>query len=166
MQKLFKTLFKQINAIVFITMALLLLSSCEKRKLANKNLVLYNYKEGSVISKIPIQNNDFFSIGFIHSVNKSPVIDYFKFDDENNIYVYKTIYYNFGAGVETELENNETLRYGDDGSMIIENIDKKIDDLIYYLSDIYDHTLTINDQKKISLWELYGKKKMVLIKIE
>lgn len=157
---------KIINAIVVVTMALLVLSSCKKSNLENKNLVLYNYKMGYVIKKIPIKNDDFFSIEFMHSVNKSPVIDYYKFNDKNEIYVYKTIYYGFGAGVETELENNETLRYGDDGSMIIENIDKKIDNLVYYLSDLYDHTLRINDKDKMSLWEICGKKIMIKIQIE
>ena len=144
----------------------LLLSSCKKTSLANKNLVLYNYKTGSLIKRIPIKDNDFFSIGFIHSVNKSPVIDYYKFNDENEIFVYKTIYYGFGAGVETELENKKTLRYGNDGSMIIENIDTKIDNLIYYLSDLYDHRLKINDKNEMSLWEICGQRILIKIQIE
>ncbi len=35
----------------------------------------------------------------------------------HSIYVEKTIYYNFGAGVQTELEGNETLSYGEDGAI-------------------------------------------------
>ena len=96
----------------------------------------------------------------------SPVIDYYKFNEKNEIFVYKTIYYNYGAGVETELENNETLRYGDDGSMIIENINKKIDPLIYYLSNVFDHKLKINDGKEISLWDLCGKNLTIRIEIK
>lgn len=147
-------------------MALLFLISCNKQNIENKKLIIYNNTTDSEIAKLPINAKDFFSIEFIHSVNKSPVIDYYRFNEKNEIYVYKTVYYNYGAGVETELENNETLRYGNDGSMIIENIDKKIDPLIYYLSNIYDHKLKINDDKEYSLWELCGKNIKIRIDIK
>ena len=147
-------------------MALLFLISCNKQNIENKKLIIYNNTTDTEIAKLPINAEDFFSIEFIHSVNKSPVIDYYRFNEKNEIYVYKTVYYNYGAGVETELENNETLRYGNDGSMIIENIDKKIDPLIYYLSNIYDHKLKINDDKEYSLWELCGKNIKIRINIK
>ena len=147
-------------------MALFFLSSCKKSNLANKNLIIYNNDLDTIIKEFPLNNDDYFSIGFIHSVNMSPVIDYYKFNEKNEIFVYKTIYYNYGAGVETELENDETLRYGDDGSMIIENINKKIDPLIYYLSNVFDHKLKINDSKEISLWDLCGKNLTIRIEIK
>ena len=144
-------------------MALLFLVSCNSNKVENKKLILYNNKSGSKIASFPIGVNDYFYVKFTHSVNMSPVIDYYKFNKDNEIYVYKTVYYSFGAGVETELEGNETMTYGDDGSMIIDNIDKKIDTLEYYLSSIYDHKLSINGQEEISLWDICGKN--ILIKI-
>lgn len=144
-------------------MALLFLVSCNSNKVENKKLILYNNESGSKIASFPIGVNDYFYVKFTHSVNMSPVIDYYKFNKDNEIYVYKTVYYNFGAGVETELEGDETMTYGDDGSMIIDNIDKKIDPLEYYLSSIYDHKLSINGQEEISLWDICGKN--ILIKI-
>ena len=147
-------------------MALLFLSSCNKSNLANKKLIIYNNSSNTIIKEFPININDCFSIEFIHSVNKSPVIDYYRFNGKNEIYVYKTIYYNYGAGVETELENDETLKYGEDGSMIIENINKKIEPLTYYLSNVYDHILKINDGEAISLWDLCGKNLIIKIEIK
>lgn len=144
-------------------MALLFLVSCNSNKVENKKLILYNNESGSKIASFPIGVNDYFYVKFTHSVNMSPVIDYYKFNKDNEIYVYKTVYYNFGAGVETELEGDETMTYGDDGSMIIDNIGKKIDPLEYYLSSIYDHKLSINGQEEISLWDICGKN--ILIKI-
>lgn len=144
-------------------MALLFLVSCNSNKVENKKLILYNNESGSKIASFPIGVNDYFYVKFTHSVNMSPVIDYYKFNKDNEIYVYKTVYYNFGAGVETELEGDETMTYGDDGSMIIDNINKKIDPLEYYLSSIYDHKLSINGQEEMSLWDICGKN--VLIKI-
>ena len=147
-------------------MALLFLSSCNLNKVENKKLILYNYNSGDEIASFPLKNGDYFYIKFTHSVNMSPVIDYYKFNDKNEIFVYKTIYYNYGAGVETELENDETISYGTDGSMIIDNINKKIDPLVYYLSDIYDHKLSINDNDEISLWDVCGKNILINIVIK
>lgn len=144
-------------------MALLFLVSCNSNKVENKKLILYNNELGNKIASFPIGVDNYFYIKFTHSVNMSPVIDYYKFNNNNEIYVYKTVYYNFGAGVETELEGDETMTYGDDGSMIIDNINKKINPLEYYLSSIYDHKLSINGQEEMSLWDICGKN--VLIKI-
>ena len=161
--KIYKKVF---NAIVITTMALLFLSSCKSNKVENKKLILYNYKLGKEIISYPIEQDDYFYIKFNHSVNMSPVIDYYKFNNKNEIFVYKTIYYNYGAGVETELENEESLSYGSDGSMIIDNINKKIDPLTYYLSNIYDHKLSINGKEEISLWEVCGQNILINIIIK
>lgn len=147
-------------------MALLFLVSCNSNKVENKKLILYNNVLGNEIASFPIGVNDYFYVKFTHSVNMSPVIDYYKFNKDNEIYVYKTVYYNYGAGVETELENNETLSYGPDGSMIIENIDKKIGPLTYYLSDIFDHKLSIAGKDEISLWDICGKNILINIVIK
>ena len=167
-----------VGAIVIITMALLILVSCnkmnyieaptnsKKKDIENKKIIIYNYKLGNIIKEYSIPIDGYFSIKFIHSVNKSPVTDYYKFNKDNEIYVYKTIYYNYGAGVETELENNEVLSYGNDGSMIISNINKKIGTLTYYISDLYDHTLSINGNEEISLWDVCGKNILINIIIK
>ena len=147
-------------------MALLFLASCKAEK---RSLIIYNKDEKGNIQKevsYPIKYGDHFSVEFTHSVNMSPVIEYYKFDKAYNIYVYETRYYNYGAGVLTNIEGNETIEYGDDGSMIIKGIDKKIDNLSYYLSDIYDHTLQINDNDPISLWGIFGKNTIIYIKSE
>ena len=157
----FTKLPKILIAIVLKAMALFLLFACN---IENKKLIIYN-NEDKVLASYDMKKNDYFSIEFMHSVNMSKVIEYYRFDDKNNIYVYKTVYYNYGAGVETELENDETMRFGEDGSMIIENINKEIPNLTYYLSSIFDHTLRINDGAPISLWEICGKNKIISFKI-
>ena len=157
----FTKLPKILIAIVLKAMALFLLFACN---IENKKLIIYN-NEDKILASYDMKKNDYFSIEFMHSVNMSKVIEYYRFDDKNNIYVYKTVYYNYGAGVETELENDETMRFGEDGSMIIENINKEIPNLTYYLSSIFDHTLRINDGAPISLWDICGKNKIISFKI-
>ncbi len=102
---------------------------------------------------------------FVHSVNKSPVSDYYEIRSDG-IYVVKTVYYGFGAGVQTELEEGQKLEYGDDGSMIITGFDKRMDNLIYFVGTVSDHTLTLNDGEQISLRDLCGRNAMVRFDIE
>ena len=82
--------------------------------------------------------------------------DYYEIDEGGNIYVTKTTYYGFGAGVQTQLNEGESFSYGDKGEMIVSNINKKIDHLTYFVGTISDHILRIED-KEISLTNLCGK---------
>ena len=159
-------------AIVYITMAFIfffiilstfLINNTNATKTFKLNII--DAKNDKLYGSFELSKNDTFSVSFIHSVNKTKVYDYYKFDDKKNIYVYKTTYSSFGAGMPTELDKGESMIYNDDGTMTIELPDKKIDTLTYYLSDIYDHILTINDTKEISLWSLCGKKKLIQITI-
>ncbi len=128
-------------------------------------LVLSSEKTGSVYARYKVHNSDTFSIGFIHSVNKSPVTDYYEIR-KDGIYVVKTVYYGFGAGVQTELEEGQTLEYGKDGSMIISGFDRRMDDLVYFVGTVSDHTLTLESGQQISLRTLCGKNAMVRISLE
>ena len=119
-------------------------------------LVLSSADTGRIYARYPVSISDTFSIGFIHSVNKSPVTDYYEIR-KDGIYVVKTVYYGFGAGVQTELEEGQKLEYGDDGSMIITGFDRKMDDLVYFVGTVSDHTLTLNDTEEISLRSLCGR---------
>ena len=101
-----------------------------------------------------------FSIGFIHSVNKSPLTDFYELRD-GRIFVEKTIYYGFGAGVQTEIEEGQTLEYGEDGSMIVSGFDREIPDLIYIVGTVSDHILKVNEGPDISLRDLCGRNAMV-----
>lgn len=127
-------------------------------------LSLENVKTQKEITSYDLKVGDTFSIGFIHSVNKSPLTDYYELR-EDGIYVVKTVYYGFGAGVQTELEEGQTLTYGEDGSMIITGFDRKMEDLIYFVGTVSDHTLVINegeaDEQTVSLRDLCGRNAMV-----
>ena len=135
----------------------------EDARIFGKNegtLVLEDVRSGEIYAAYPMKTGDEFSVGFIHSVNKSPVTDYYELRSDG-IYVVKTVYYGFGAGVQTELEEGQKLEYGDDGSMIITGFDRKMDDLIYFVGTVSDHTLTLPGNVTISLRDLCGRNAMV-----
>ena len=119
-------------------------------------LVLRNADTGHRYARYRMEEGDSFSVTFIHSVNKTPLTDCYLVEN-GSIYVEKTIYYSFGAGVQTELEGNETLTYGEDGSMIVSGFHRKIPDLIYFVGTVSDHTLEVNGEETISLRDLCGR---------
>ena len=69
--------------------------------LITKTLVLSGENE-QIFLKVPVWDGTQFSVTFIHSVHKSPLTDYYEIHGKD-IYVIKTKYFDFGAGVQTEL---------------------------------------------------------------
>lgn len=132
----------------------------------HKKITFYDTKSNKKITSIDINNDSTFSINFIHSVNKTNITDYYSFDNKNNIILNKTNYKSFGAGVPTEINDNETFKIENNGSYTIENINKNLGTITLYLSDIYEHILKINEDKEYHLWSLIGKKEIIEIKIE
>ncbi len=128
-------------------------------------LTLRNASDGTLYGRYHVKVGDTFGVGFIHSVNKSPLTDYYEIK-EDGIYVEKTVYYGFGAGVQTELSEGEMLTYGPDGSMIVSGFDRKMDDLTYFVGTVSDHILTINDKEGISLRDLCGRNARVRFSYE
>ena len=118
-------------------------------------LVLTDMNTGKKIAEYPIKDNDRFSITFIHSVNKSPLTDIYEIRN-GDIYVVETHYHGFGAGVQTEIEEGQTLSYASDGTMIVSGFDKLIPSLSYFVGTVSDHVLKIHG-REISLRELCGR---------
>lgn len=118
-------------------------------------LILKNGDTGQPLAVYRIEEGTEFSVTFIHSVNNSPVTDVYEIRN-GRIYVVRTIYYSFGAGVQTEIEEGQTLEYGEDGSMIISGFDRPVNKLSYIVGTVSDHILEINGEA-ISLRELCGR---------
>lgn len=122
-------------------------------------LVLRNGDTQEEYARFRISEGDEFSVMFIHSVNQYPLTDVYQIKD-HKIYVVRTIYNNFGAGVQTEIEEGQTLTYGENGEMIVSGFNMEMPYLSYIVGTVSDHTLTING-KEISLRELCGKNSKV-----
>lgn len=74
-------------------------------------LVLRNADTGKVYGRYAMAEGDWFSVTFVHSVNKSPVMDCYEIKD-HAIYVEKTVYYNFGAGSRPRWKGTKPLPMG------------------------------------------------------
>ncbi len=118
-------------------------------------LVLRDEDDGRVYARYPVKEGDEFSVEFVHSVNKSPVRDVYQVR-EDAIYVVRTTYYAFGAGVQTLLEDGQTLTYEEDGAMTVSGFDKEIPYLVYFVGTVSEHTLRVGDET-VALGVLCGR---------
>ena len=127
--------------------------------LASPCLILRNGDTGKVLAVYSLTMGEEFAVTFVHSVNQTPVTDVYRIDN-NTIYVVRTIYYSFGAGVQTKIEEGQTLEYGADGSMIVSGFQRPVNNLSYIVGTISDHILEI-DGKSVSLRKLCGRNSTV-----
>ncbi|MGE4483973.1 MAG: DUF1850 domain-containing protein [Oscillospiraceae bacterium] len=125
-----------------------------------QRLILSDRDTHETYAAFPVSDGEEFSVTFVHSVNKTPVTDVYEIRD-GDIWLIKTIYYDFGAGVPTETEKDETLTYGENGEMIISGMDTMVPDLIYIVGTVSDHVLETGG-KEYSLRGLCGRNSHVL----
>ena len=106
-----------------------------------------------------MQEGERFSVQFIHSVNQSPLIDVYEIRDDV-VTVVETIYYGFGAGVQTLVEEGQELTFNEDGAMVVSGFDQPLPDLTYIVGTVSDHILTVNGEE-VSLRDLCGRNTLV-----
>lgn len=131
---------------------------------AGHELVLRSGKTGKVFARYPMKEGDTFTITFIHSVNQKPYSDMYRIENET-IYAEETRFAEFGAGVETELNEGEILSTGKDGEIVISNIHTPMKHLSYIVGTVSDHILTVG-KKEISLRDLCGRNATVVFTYE
>lgn len=127
-------------------------------------LVLRNGDTTEEFARFRVSEGDEFSVTFIHSVNQYPLTDVYEIRD-SKIYVVRTIYNNFGAGVQTEIEEGQTLEINENGEMVVSGFELEMPWLSYIVGTVSDHTLTLHE-KKISLRELCGRNSKVSFSVE
>lgn len=130
---------------------------------SEKCVLLTDGDTGKLLGAFPCEDHGEFSVSFIHSVNKTPVTDVYEVRGRD-IFVVRTVYFSFGAGVQTELQDGQTLIYGEDGSMTVSGFEQRMDNLSYIVGTVSDHVLEIGG-RTVSLRELCGKNTTVRFSI-
>lgn len=121
-------------------------------------LILEDTTTGEIYAELPIELGERFSVTFTHSVNRSPLTDVYELR-EDGIYVVETKYYGFGAGVQTEIEEGQTLTYTEDGAMLVSGFEQRMDNLIYSVGTA-GHTLVLGEDS-LDLAGLCGRNSSV-----
>ncbi|NCB50742.1 MAG: DUF1850 domain-containing protein [Clostridia bacterium] len=144
-----------------VMVMIFLVAACGQK---GQSIVLRDADNGEVYLEMPVEEGDVFSVTFTHSVNRTDETEVYEVR-QGKIYLTGCIYYDFGAGVATEMEEGWELSYGDDGEMIISGIDREIPELIYVVGTVSDHTLTIGGEK-YSLRDICGRNAEVTFEID
>jgi hypothetical protein len=125
-------------------------------------LEIRDAETGKVYGRWPLEENGEFAIEFIHSVNQSPVREFYS--AENGVIRLNSVrFFSFGAGMKSDLDGG--LSFSRDGdAMVISGYTKtfKDNELNYIVGTVSDHLLFICDKDKtivetVSLRELCGR---------
>lgn len=108
-------------------------------------LVMKDRLSGEIYFEHQLDEDGAFSVSYIHSVNKSEVEEYYRWQD-GTLLLYRGRYHHFGAGVATELRPGEELFYDEDGFMVIDKMHWPLDNLSYRVGTVSDHVLHIGAQ--------------------
>ena len=143
--KIRKTYAATALCVVAVILALVIISSKPLFTDPVRCVVMPDAETDKVYFQQPLEADGVFSVSYIHSVNKSNVEEYYRLEEDDQLYLFRARYRAFGAGVATELEEGQTLSY-EDGYMIIENIHYQIPNLVYRVGTVSDPLIHIGTQ--------------------
>ena len=115
-------------------------------------LRVYSAGDGRTVICRPVHPADSFTVTYTHSVNKSPVTDYFVITGTYEIMVTKTRFFSYGAGIP-EPEPGQKIRTKD-GYIEISNIDRILPSYRLFIGLFADHRLTFAGEPTLHLAEL------------
>ncbi|MCR5814230.1 MAG: DUF1850 domain-containing protein [Desulfovibrio sp.] len=123
---------------LLILLFFLALSSPASIQAQDLHLEVYNGQHAKVFQK-DLSEGQCFGIRFIHSVAKSPVEDWYCVH-EDALYLEKTIYQDFGAGLPHSADAGQNMRFEKD-KIVIEGFHRKLPEFTVRVGRIAEHTL-------------------------
>lgn len=111
-----------------------------------KELVIFDDKTGEVLWHKPIKEAEWFSHQYIHSVEKSPVLEKFRVDANGVIYTMESWTKSFGAGLPHTQEGTAELR---DGYYILRDLNRPVHGgvLLMQPSSMFPHSFYFHDEE-------------------
>lgn len=115
-----------------------------------EQFTISNDKTDNIVFSDSIDNYKSFYISFKHSVNRTPVNEYYRIE-KNKFVAYKTTFYSYGAGMPDGSENPDAdMTINDDGLVEINNINREFSEFTYMVGTYSEHTLhTENESFKL-----------------
>ncbi|RPF53310.1 DUF1850 domain-containing protein [Aquisalibacillus elongatus] len=113
---------------------------------SGKKLVIEDLQNGDIMWQEQVNQEDWFSHRYIHSVEKSPVIEKFKIDQDWTILTMESWTKSFGAGLPYEDKGDVEMK---DGFFVIQNLNRPVigGELKFQPSHLYPHTFHFEDQE-------------------
>ena len=124
-------------------------------------LIIEEVKGDRIIYQSLVEQGQEFAIKYTHSVENTPVWDYFKVAG-TEIILTGTKYMSYGAGLPFLKKDDYSL---EDDKFIIEEINKRLNEIPLRVSDYAKHKLLINGEN-YRLYSLTTAQNLVMIKVE
>jgi hypothetical protein len=113
-------------------------------------------EERPVFVRIVRPGNEF-ALGYIHSVELSPVWDYFRVDDSYRMILYETAIRSFNTGLPSTLTGEEKLHRERDGYRI-SGMNRVLPVIDLWVHERTDNTLNVGNVDPLKLYLLAGNK--------
>lgn len=126
-------------------------------------LTVTHSKTGEKLAVFSIEDVKEFTIEYIHSVDRQPVWEQFRIDNNREIVLEKTGFKMLGAGMAS-FPDEGTLVY-EDGWNIIKDLSRPLDVIHLRVGYTSDPAIVVNNQElKLSQFNIQGE--LVLIEVE
>lgn len=106
-----------------------------------ESFTITNKNTGEIVFSDKLDNFQSFYISFIHSVNRTPVNEFYKIENKKFI-AYKTTFYSYGAGMPDGSENpNAKMTFNKDKLVEINDLNREFNEFTYMVGTFAEHTL-------------------------
>lgn len=105
-----------------------------------ERFTITNGKTGRIVFADKVENFEEFHTSFIHSVNKTPVDEYYRIVNGTFI-LEKAVFYSYGAGMPELGEYGSSMPRIIDDTVLIDNINKEFEKITIYAGVQANHTL-------------------------
>jgi hypothetical protein len=121
-------------------------------------------REDKVVFMQIVHPNDRFEAGYIHSVERCPVGEFFRIDETFRIILYETTFASSNTGLPSAASGNETF-HNEGDFFRISNMERVLPELLLWVHKDYENTLKIGNSPTVRLPSLAGNTLLqVLIK--
>lgn len=114
---------------------------------------------------LPLRRGEQFSIRYIHSVNRSPVIDTIEWGGGTVLIVRSTLFQAYGAGIPDHEDGVGTSFSVTDEGMLLSGIDAPHEMIALFTGTIADHYILYRG-KEIQLKAIVGEKQPIRLQME
>lgn len=106
-----------------------------------KALIIENVDQNkNIVINVPDRN---FCISFIHSIQKTPVYEYFYITNDNKLLLNKTKYYSLGVGLPFSEENGS---FSNDNGEFVLKLSREFDTIPLRVSPLPDHVIIVEEK--------------------
>ncbi len=118
-------------------------------------LTVTDLSTGGVIIRHPIVPGDTFKIAYTHSLELTPVWEYFQIDPGYDILLTDTLYESTGAGLPIPIAGQDTFRK-EGRQFHIFNIQRRLPAIVLRVNSAYDNRIMLNDTLAFNLSVMLG----------